>query len=371
MSAAHFATDRVREVRLLLSDPADVCRRLGLDEGARRHGRGVHIRCPWHHPDRRPSCSVFRGEDGTIGVRCFSCGATGDVFYLVAAARGLDLRVDFARVLREATDLAGARTIAGFAGVSGQNRPSPAAGAVNAKTPSWPSVAQVRDVWSSACPVTDSPEVSAWLQRRGLNPGDVEGALLVRALPAGLRLPGWARCNRRSWWGAGYRCIVPMIDETGSLRSLRARQVLPDQPDDAPKAAPPAGYNVAGLVMADALARQILATGRAPSSWPPSAPLRIIFTEGEPDFFTWAVASSGADVTAPAVFGVVNGCWTSGLAARIPDGARVILATHHDGQGERYAREIYESIGARCTILRAGSRGCGLCPSFGWSRGLS
>ena len=359
--------DQAREIRQRLTNPVDVCRGLNLDDGARRHGRGLLIRCPWH-ADRRPSCSVFRGDDGTIGVKCFSCAAKGDVLHLVAVAHGVDARGDFPHVLELAAELAGVDLARRPEGVARYVRRPSTQGAANTKPPVWPPRSEVVKLWEACPAVGDSPEVSRWLMSRSLKPGDIEAAGLARALPPG-PLPGWSRCNRRSWWQGGYRCIVPMFDHTGAIRSLRARQVLPE-PGDQPKAVPPAGHSVSGLVMADALARSILTTGRAPDVWPPSAVLRIIIVEGEPNFFTWAVAFSDSDATAPAVMGMVNGCWTTRLAARIPDRARVILRTDHDAPGERYAREIYDSISTRCTVLRGGARDCELCHAFGWSRGV-
>ena len=64
------------------------------------------IRCPWHD-EKTPSCSVTRGNDGTVRARCFGCGATGDAFTLVAQVYGLDARHRFLEVLDAAADLAG------------------------------------------------------------------------------------------------------------------------------------------------------------------------------------------------------------------------------------------------------------------------
>ncbi|HOQ62242.1 MAG TPA: toprim domain-containing protein, partial [Vicinamibacterales bacterium] len=58
------------------------------------------------HGDKGPSCSLTRGADGTLRVRCFGCGFAGDVFHLVAACRSLTLPRDFVEVLREAAALA-------------------------------------------------------------------------------------------------------------------------------------------------------------------------------------------------------------------------------------------------------------------------
>ncbi len=97
--------DQARDVREALSDPWAVIRALGLDKGAQRQAGGALVCCP-AHGDRTPSCSVTRGPDRTVRVRCFGCDLAGDVFVLVAAVRGLDVHRDFPSVLREAAELA-------------------------------------------------------------------------------------------------------------------------------------------------------------------------------------------------------------------------------------------------------------------------
>jgi len=148
--------------------------------------------------------------------------------------------------------------------------------------------------------------------------------------------------------------ILPMFDLAGQMRSLRARKVVSG---DGPKNVAPADYSTAGLVMADALGRTLLAEGRRPDHWPESAPLRIVVTEGEPDFLTWATRFSDADETAPAVLGLASGGWKAEIAGRIPSGATVIIRTHADEAGERYARAVWETIGPRCKVMRGGRGG--------------
>jgi hypothetical protein len=93
-------------VRAALADPRDVARALGLEEGARREGAGgLVVRCPVHG-DRSPSLSLqVRG--GTLSARCWTCQAGGDLLWLVAAVERLDVRRDFAEVLKRAAELAG------------------------------------------------------------------------------------------------------------------------------------------------------------------------------------------------------------------------------------------------------------------------
>ena len=104
-----------------------------------------------------------------------------------------------------------------------------------------------------------------------------------------------------------------------------------------------------GLVMADALAREIL-RGAPPDWW--SDPRRVLVVEGVPDFLTWATRYGDAAEDAPAVLGVIAGSWSSEIAATVPNGCRVIVRTHHDDAGDKYAEKIRASLANRCAILR-------------------
>ena len=75
-----------------------------------------------------------------------------------------------------------------------------------------------------------------------------------------------------------------------------------------------------------------------------------LVVEGEPDFLTWATRFSDANETAPGVIGVGSGAWSKGLADRIPDRARVIVRTHDDRAGQKYAAEVIDTLGARCDV---------------------
>jgi hypothetical protein len=351
-------TERALEIRRSLADPLRVCHELGLDDGFKIQRRGVLIRCPWH-TERTPSCSVRLVDDGTIIAHCFSCQRTGDVFDLVAVVSGLDCRRHFPDVLRRAGELAGMMPSQTARHQRSWIKPSHA--------PGWPPFGEIEELWSSCVGASSDAGLAAWLRSRAIDPVAVELFDLARALPRGRSLPRWARCQGRSWDDGGHRCIVPMFDHTGALRSVRARRLSSDQP----KGAPPAGYRLGGLVMADALGRSILTTGRCPVGWPDDVPLRLVVTEGEPDFLTWGVAFSDADTAAPAVIGVVAGCWTDDLAACVPSRSKVIIRTDHDVAGERYARAIEESLGARCNVVRGGAEGCDLCAAEGWTEGTA
>jgi len=100
--------------------------------------------------------------------------------------------------------------------------------------------------------------------------------------------------------------------------------------------------------MADGWGRQILATGRRPEGWGGE----LVVAEGMPDFLSWAITFSDADEAAPAVLGLTAGSWTPDLAGRVPDGTRVILATHADAAGDRYAAAVAATFAGREVEVR-------------------
>jgi hypothetical protein len=141
--------------------------------------------------------------------------------------------------------------------------------------------------------------------------------------------------------------MLPVYDERGRMRSVRAWCV--SESND-PKRLPASGYRASGLVLACTSAVALLRAGVAPSDARP----RVVVVEGEPDFLTWATRFSDASPNVPAVLGVVAGAWSDEIAARIPSGARVIVRTHRDAAGERYAEAIKRTLWDRCAVLRAG-----------------
>jgi hypothetical protein len=199
----------------------------------------------------------------------------------------------------------------------------------------------------------DDDGAAKWCASRGLDGYAIEDRNLARALPPGASLPRWAaykgeRDRARPWTETGHRLLVPAFDDRGAMRSVRASRI--EGEEDTPKRLPPSGHRAGGLVLADPLARLVLA-GEEREAWP--TPLRIIVCEGEPDFLTWATRFSNADQDAPAVIGVLGGAWTAEHAARIPDGAEVLIDTHHDEAGDRYGAEVWRSLSARCTVTRS------------------
>lgn len=331
----------VAAIRQQLTDVRALCGVLGLIDGYRpgRVSRGLLIRCPVHN-DRNPSCIVSLGPDGTVRVKCQSCQWSGDVLHLIAAVHHLDVRADFPAVLGEAARLAGV-DLAGEQG-KGPRRPE-----APYTPPTYPDAGEVASLWSSAVSVELDGEAHDYLESRGIDPGMVDLYDLARVLPRGGWAPSWARCRGRSW-SSSHRLLVPVVDHTGAMRSLRAWRLPSDEAaEGAPKRTAPAGKATGGLVMACPVARRMLATGQAPSWSTPTTPLRVVIAEGEPDFLTWAARVSDADGAAPAVLGVVAGAWSLAMAARVPDGAMVGIRTDPDAAGDRYAADIRATLAER------------------------
>jgi hypothetical protein len=328
---ARFAA---RGVRAFLSD-------LGALEGATGNGRGAFLaRCFWHS-ERSASCSVeIRG--GVLLARCHgSCQRGGDALDIIAERFGLDMPRDFPEVVKRAAQLAG---------VSLDPRaPLPPRPPAPPPEPprSYPLDAEVKALWGACVAVTDDQEAAAWLRdERGLDPAAVEDRDLARALPHDAPLPRWATFQGSTWTSTGHRLLVPVYDGHGAMRSVRASRL---RSGDSPKRLPPAGHRAAGLVLADPLARLVL-SGEGREGWPSS--LRMIVTEGEPDFLTWATHYSAADEGAPGVIGVVSGAWTAEIAARLPEDLELLVDTDHDQAGDTFAAGIVRTLRGRCRALR-------------------
>jgi hypothetical protein len=135
------------------------------------------------------------------------------------------------------------------------------------------------------------------------------------------------------------------------LRSVRARYIGPPR-DDLPKALPPSGHGCKSLVMACPLAAIMLAV----AGWPWWSERRVVITEGEPDFLTWATRGE-----IPRHLGVLgvggSGQWTEALADRIPNDSIVIIRTDPDDAGDAYAAEIVDTLRGRCRAYESDPHG--------------
>jgi hypothetical protein len=303
--------------RLRCTAPRALCAALGLEKGARRQARGWLVRCPAHE-DRSPSCSVICSDKGRTRVHCFGCGLSGDCFVLAAPVLGRDLRREFPELVRELGERLG------------ETSDLPALRRHSASTPAR------AGVWDATCPVTSDVEASGLLTRRGIDPSRVAKHDLARVVATTAPLPSWAQYGNRSWTQAGYRLVLQVFDFRGACRSLRAWHL--GDGADAPKRIPPRGCRASSLVLANSLAIEMLLGTTSPK--------RLLVVEGEPDFLT---AATTYDLPA---LGVLSGSWHGGFANAIPSATQVLVATHTDAAGDRYARTIHESLGERVELWR-------------------
>lgn len=314
-----------------------------------------------------PNCGASqRGRNaknlGPIGVRiddqgwhCHLCAARGDALRLILLAKFGDnsrKREDYSALYTWCFE-------AGFCGPSnGKNqirreivKPIEA---IPLEPPKRPPKNEVSEVWEISLPIDEDKAASTWLKEirkfSTLQLGFLVDRDLVRAIPENLILPAWCRFKGRPWNETGHRLIVKMFGPTGELESLHARNIN-EHPLPGEKAAAPTGSECSGLIMADPFGVLLLQTGSKPLWWK-EGPLKIAIAEGEPDFLTWATKSWDHDLHSPAVFGVVSGSWTQALAERIPPGSKVVIRTHLDAAGERYAEKIHSTLSQSCEVLR-------------------
>ena len=212
---------------------------------------------------------------------------------------------------------------------------------------------ELAELWRICVPCGVDIEVSALLDRHGIRPAWVDDFHLARALPVKAPVPAWAsfrgiRPSRVSWVESGHRLIVPAYDALGRMRSMRAWCV---RETDDPKRVSPAGYASRHLILACGQGVTLLSGGLEKRGGEPHP--RVVIVEGEPDFLTWATRGSDAAESVPIVLGVFSGAWSDDFARRIPQGARVVVRTHHDAGGDAIAEAIRRSLEGRAAVHRS------------------
>jgi hypothetical protein len=341
-SGAHARSPWLEQARELAA--ADVASRLGLEV---RHAPssthwpccacGATTRHPSHGNERRGA--VGSSNENRNGWHCFECEIGGDAIDLVAyalrGARFRDLTVEARAEVR-----AWFERELGTVDM-GARAPRPPRAAPPVAPPKYPPQAEVLALWEASDRVDVHAEVRDYLRTRGIDAGRVADLGLARDC-GGVSRPAWARFSRP------YRILVPVFDAHGDMRSVLVRSI--DSSSDPKSLAPSGGYRRVRLVMACPLARQILETGQRPTWWA-STELRIVIAEGEPDFFAAATQWSDAAEHAPATLGIVSGSWSREIAARIPDGATLVIATDDNTAGHKYAATIVESFAGRAVAL--------------------
>lgn len=216
----------------------------------------------------------------------------------------------------------------------------------------YPDSTEVMRLWESSLPATEDHDTSSWLESRGLDPVKIQSLNLARTLDKNIKLPVWASFRRRGWFTAGYRLIFPMWDAKGRMKTLHARRFN----DHNPKAVAPSGYELRGTILACNTAKRILETGKLPEHLSSADQLKIIITEGEPDFLTWATRENpNKDYV---VIGVISGSWPDdsigrNLASRIPEGSHIYIRIHGDEKGKKYVDSLTSTFkGRKITLYR-------------------
>jgi DNA primase len=334
--------DEPARLRRSLADPARVVALLELGKGAQRQSGGLLVRCPFPgHDDRGPSCSITSGADRTIRVRCFGCGASGDVLDLIAAVRGIDPERAFREVLVEAARLANVEL--------DQPRANGHAGARRT-----PPIAE-----STALDVADFAELVAPLLHLGqleASPAaaDVCSYLDDRGLLEPARAAGWAalpprheqaprarmlqgffgaeRCASSGLFrGAGFvwsdhRLLIPWRDATGRVATIQRRRLDAGEPKYvfATGRRPTAPYGIDGLA----------------SVGPETA---IVFVEGAVDALALYALnrSRGLDRIVLGLPGVSG--WRTEWAS-LARGRAAIVALDADDAGERKVPELVADL---------------------------
>jgi len=331
----------VQEIRAALTDPRGLCSALGLKGKSRRDGSNVTVYCP-SHQEKTPSCSVFIGPDGTIAVNCFGCGFSGDALRLIATVHGFNEKADFKHVLLTAAEIAGLTEIVNELSnnLPPGNRPPPIQREPLPDRP-YPPNSELERFWTECGSVVKETSANRILEARKLNPDEVDRYGLAKAITSNQWLPTWAASgeepDKKSWRFTGHRMIVPVYDCTGSMKSVRAWRVEGNSPA---KRLPPSGFRANGLVMANSYAQELLKKKKGPC--------KILVAEGEPDFLT--VSTKWFYVP---VIGLTSGSWNEEFAKKIPLGSEIVIMTHHDKAGDKYAEIVQSTVKNRAVVLRS------------------
>ena len=334
-----------------------VARALGLTTTPPRNGTGGAHYCPACNAERRHTKSGDKRLAADVtrngrGWHCYQCEATGDALDVVAyRLRGSRFRElgDAARddvrswCAREWPD------VAELLDAAARRAPAPALPPLPVPTTTTPDAPleyptdDALALWGACVAVKDDAEVCRYLSApraeggRGLPDAARFSPHVARALPPDLR-PAWTMhrpdpaAPAATWAATGHRLVLPTYDAGGVHRSVLARAIVPT-----PRKSSTAGPRT-GLVMANGGARAMLETGTLPDG-----ERRVVVAEGEIDFLTLIARRERV------ALGVFAGSWRadSAIAPRIPDRTTLVVWTHGDDAGRKYAQDILDSVRSR------------------------
>lgn len=327
------------QVRRALDDPLHLVAKLGLEEGMKRQAGGALVLCP-HHIERHASCSITRGPDGTVRVKCHGCGWSGDVFHLIAEVSQLDLRRDFRKVVELGAELGG--VTAGEATTPQPlRRPAP-------PPPQYVSEDELERFWSACRPAdltAASPHpldlaVAFHFARRAWFPPALATLDLVRVTPlpeSDFSWPRWWPRSRASTW----RIVARQYDAAGRLRGVQGRAVEMATKD---KTRVPFGHRSTGIFFANPIGLAWLRRERTP--------IRVELMEGLSDTVARSLHIARQAVPV-AVLGLIQGSPPALSEVAWSDDVPVIVLTHADPAGEKLAAEARRAIPHRVDVRRA------------------
>ncbi len=221
--------------------------------------------------------------------------------------------------------------------------------------------AELEAVWSRAQPLSSDPAAVRYCERRTFSVEEFERADLFRVLPEGCELPRWAWGKKWGRWSeSGYRLLCRQFDARGRLAGLRARSLLEGLPEGWPKAVAPTGASVRGLVMADEGGQRLLrgelevvspAIRRLEDGTEEFCGPVVLVVEGESDLAAWETLRPQLEDGPKAVFGLVSGSWSEGLAARVPEGSCLYVRTDLDSAGHSYAGRVAQMTDRERVLL--------------------
>jgi len=330
-----------------------VAAELGYRRDDHAQAKSAHtVACPACGAVKRHSQSEPEGRKGrgAVGIKkakprywyCWQCEHRGDALdfaaYALCSKRFRDLDADAKTTVRD--------WCMAYQRVDGPTAPRVRAPEQPPAPPVYPPEYELRVFWDACERVDSNTRVSDYLISRAINPSRVADFDLARALPASIDVPKWARRDGESWSSSSYRLIVSLFDAHGLRRSVLARSIDANASANN-KSAAPADCDRAGLIMACGFGRLLLAAAEVPGWWTPDKEICITVCEGEVDFLNVATQWSDAAEFAPATLGITSGSWTPEIAARIPEGSRIVLATDADKQGDAYADRITQTLRGR------------------------
>jgi len=272
--------------------------------------------------DKRLPIGVFRyGEDEFW--RCFHCQAKGDIIDLVSykicgmASKDLSSYVE----VKEFFQL--------------RNYSSEFMAADNSQAPKkeWPPMDDIKKIKTAMTETIlsklDHEDVNKFLRSRRLWPHKMDRvSLFPDSFPyeeltkvttsTGKEMNFWPRV-----WAHKYPIFVPLYDVTGTMRSFQGRAI---KKDVSPKSMCPAGYSMQGLFFANSSTLEFL---RNKTQFQ-----RFWIVEGEIDFLTM-----DQQVNDP-VIGIKNSSISALAGIQFPKDADIIVCTHNDEAGEKYAKKI-------------------------------